>query len=602
MSEEPLTPPLDQPPVQDAGVTESQHSHHLRRGLAGTVAVGLATLIAALPSPKRHEPVRETTPAPLVVPGNPTSTTALAEPAAEPATEIAHGSSTTGNTLLSESPFGSPERSPITREEIERIKNIKVPAEVREYLARNTLFMNLGYQQDPQRGSYCSGLAVRSSEKPDAPIIGAESAYHCIADLGYVTGSDGKNYIVIPTPLTGSTGNNYNDLQTAATFNRIIIPNNENGSTHDIAIYVAEGANAAEVYAAAQRDTVSPDSVRIGQNAVASGWPEYQPNNFTGNLQRQLLPMKVYSKDSSASITAANGDGIAKNYQKVIWTYMAADQEGARCSYGASGLIGVDWILTNDHHYIIDKFGDLSVFEDLTGNVPLYSTPPPAGAPDPDINNKAPAQGNVIVANCGFTTEQTPVGDGGTLVNVVQSASEIPGYTPPDQVIAEARADAEDPTFIKTSVNGYMSLTIPATSPDGQPTYLWFDSPMLFNSPINNATIVVAADAADPEHLTATYVNDADLMANTAIWPLAGSSQISLSTSTGAVQYVADPTGNTSGSFITTQAQKAFGGELQGNFNFATQQSYRIHTVNGSYTFTPNPPPVITPGLTPPKT
>jgi hypothetical protein len=252
---------------------------------------------------------------------------------------------------------------------------------------------------------------------------------------------------------------------------------------------------------------------------------------------------------------------------------MPVDREGADCSWGASGSM-----LMVIKHGKIWSIGPQSAFYDLTDSVPDDDPPlPPA-----DPNMKTLPVSKNIVADCAFSYEISPLGQGSVLARVVSSNTEIPGYTTPDQAIAEAQAEFEDPNYTKTILNGM--IYVPTSTNDNN--YEWVKDPLLFRFDVAGGNVIGVADPNSPDNVTFTYLPDTKDGVIAYGYPNPGLLTVDLFSSNGPEQYQPDPTGMTSGDFIDDQ-QQTFGTVLNNFPGESGNPTFVLVYANGQYEVEP---------------
>lgn len=221
-----------------------------------------------------------------------------------------------------------PVREPVTPVPIENVPSpeIDLNAETEKFLKSETVqipFLN-----------NCSGMLIRNQ---DNRIIGAVSARHC--GLGDATvriqGSDGNLYVVKSEPLQVKRGENTNNMSTVFTAGQVIVaPEGDPG--HDLAIVVSTSSTPTEVLNEVQKNLISEGEIAglsPGTEMTISGFPNAQPGNTTGVIRRQSMKAGFIG---TTNVFTANNQTIYS-----IMVGMKPNVDGAICSYGASGGVGV---------------------------------------------------------------------------------------------------------------------------------------------------------------------------------------------------------------------------------------------------------------------
>lgn len=532
-------PRSPQPPAEQHALRNAIALTGVMLAAAGSVAEGVL---------EDHDPVRPASPAALTALGH-QGLASFNGPEAAPAGQTAE--STTTST--------APGKVEITRPADDGSENGRFSKQVETFMRRNTVYIS---------GLDCSGEAIRGAK---GQIIGVLTAEHCSltdAKNQRIQGSDGKYYIVQPEPVRAETGASMDNLSTVATIDSFIVPNTTD-FTRDLAIGVAKGQDPSEVLQVYERSTLPNAKLKqltVGDKLYMAGWPQYQPRNKTGVEERQSFEMSILGLGKSET-----DEGKDLN---VVWAAVPPTKDGSECSYGASGSEG--FVMADGQAKAI---GTLSVFMDLTGKVPDIPTPNSMATPL-GIGN-----GKNIAAICGFSYEAPTPANGGMVLHAVRSSSEIPGYVSPEQAIATARQQFEDPSYTKTIING--AVEVPGfnsgANKGGPPS--WVNNPALFHDAAHNSTVFAWASSTDPDHLNFVYVEDKDLY-EIFIYPHDNAIAPNLLSSTGADQYQADPTGQTSGDFIDGN-QLVFGNVLPGAPNF-NGSGFTLETKDGSIGIVPS--------------
>ncbi len=489
--------------------------------LAGVMAAALGPVAArqALPD---HDPARSVSPSALTALGHQGLAASAEAAAGQTSAQVAE--SNTSSTV--------PGTVTLTRTHEQGSENAPIPKKAEAFIRRNTVYLT---------SLECSGSAIRDAK---GDVIGAKTAEHCSltnAKNQRILGSDGKYYIVQPQPVEVKTGADINNLSTVATIGSWIVPNT-NDLGRDTAIGVAKGQNPDKVLRAAEAAALPSaqlKKLKVGDKLYMGGWPQYQPWDKTGVDERQSFSMSVLGFGK-----ANNGEGKELN---VIWASVSRTKDGAVCSYGNSG---------GDAFAMVDgqarDAGTLSVFNDLTGTVP--------DIPNPNTITLPVSKSNNVAAICGFTYELPKPSEGGMILHAVKSAGEIPGYVSPEQAEATAREQFADPSYTKTVLNGVVSVPLDSSGEKGGG--MWVNNPVLFHDAEHKNTVVAWADPNDPEHLSLTYIEDQDLYL-LSIYPHDSTAPPDFLNSTGADQYQADSTGQTTGDFVDS-SQQVFGQGLTG--------------------------------------
>ncbi len=229
---------------------------------------------------------------------------------------------------------------PVELEELPELDPIT--PEIRESLAENTVyFSTMG----------CSGYLVRDS---GGQAIGATTAEHCglrDSSLQRLTDENGVDYVEPFSDLRVGAGDTLEVLQDAGKITHIIVPPAED-TQEDLAILVFEGQNPEDVYDA----VTSAPQMQQGDTGYMSGWPLDQDNNGPGEWDRQVFSM-VYLGSRSET-----GTSIGEELKDLEYFALKSNEDGAECSFGASGSAGIYFDEQGEEQFI----GTLAVFDEMT--------------------------------------------------------------------------------------------------------------------------------------------------------------------------------------------------------------------------------------------
>ena len=351
-----------------------------------------------------------------------------------------------------------------------------LPAEVQKIIRRDTVKLGeLG----------CSGRLVRDAHDS---VLGVATAEHCHLRDGAVNpvghhrykGTDGNTYIVEPQPIWAKTGAWATRLKSIAEIDQFVVPVSGDASL-DLALGVAKNHTADEVVSA-YNNTLAK-TVPSGKNIYMGGLPEYQPNNNTKVQQRQEFKM-TYVGDSFMPV---GSNSASQETLHLRITNTARTVHGAVCSYGASGSEA--FVMINHKPRSI---GVLSSFNSSIGAIPdiAYGT---------DKIYKSPLShpGWKIAARCGFSYESASTNNGWSVLQVVKSEKEIPGYVSPEQARDNARNDFKDPSVSKQVIDGLVGIPSPKSA-DG---YVWVNRPMIFYGQKYGGAIIGWSNMTESDNL-----------------------------------------------------------------------------------------------------
>lgn len=400
--------------------------------------------------------------------------------------------------------------------------NAELPKSVERDMARNTVYLS---------GLRCSGRAIRGK---DGEVIGVITAQHCSLQNGdneRIQGSDNRFYIVQPKQVKAQVGAELHHLKTVAKINQFILPNSDDTS-HDIALGVAEGHTPAEVSQAYQDSSLSPKQIAnlsAGQTVFWAGWPTYQPKSGLKGMERQEFKM---------SATALGYGNTTKTKDvKLLWANVEASNDGANCSFGASGSEGFVMIAGK-----IKSVGTLSEFNDYTGKVPGTFSSTPVSAPTLQLKH-----GNVS-ASCGFAFEAVQLSKNAMVVRSVRSTKEIPGYKSPEQAVESFRKKLHDPSFQRSELNGVISMPAVKGGPIvGEDPITLISNPILEHDSQAHGMVIGYADPTEPDHLAFSFMSDRFLDTLAIFSHDPNAENVDIVQSSGPVEYSADPTGESTG-------------------------------------------------------
>lgn len=197
-----------------------------------------------------------------------------------------------------------------------------ISAEMDQKLAEDTVYI---------AGLGCSGMLIRNDERV---AIGAATAEHCglrTENLARYSDENLNLYVERYGPLVVSSGDTIDSLVPEGTVSAMVVPKDYD-YTEDVAILSFEGNDPMAVYEAFNTD--ARNSLQQGDTAYLSGWPLDQDHN-NGNFDRQTWPM-TYLGNMPLSVTSGEYFSDASIF------VMKSNEDGAECSFGASGSIAVD--------------------------------------------------------------------------------------------------------------------------------------------------------------------------------------------------------------------------------------------------------------------
>jgi hypothetical protein len=412
----------------------------------------------------------------------------------------------------------------------------------------------------------CSGVALHEAR---GSVVGVETAEHCsLRDETNerIEGSDGKTYIIQPSPVLAQTGREQGHLKTVAQIDRFIVPNTADNN-HDLIIGIAEGHTEAQALKAERKSNL-PESalskLKFGDQVYEAGWPAYQPRN-PGPMRRQDFSMRFLGLGQAE--VSDTGQKLA-----VAWAGDFESKDGAETSFGDSGA-GTFVMYKRRPRFI----GVASATYDLTDSVPGFDgadLPPAPGLP---------SNSNGLKAATGFSYDTSEIPKGATILHSVRSGDQIPGYESPDEAMAAARAAFKNPDIPKTLVNGVVVVESTSDLKGGPPFSI--NSPVIFHDVTHENTVIAWADPLDPDHLAFKYVEDRNLYSIIA-YPLPGAATVDFGATSGTETYEPEvPGGQTTGDFIDSQ-QHVFGA-LYIDLPTVTGNSYQLTSVNGSLRLAP---------------
>lgn len=365
-------------------------------------------------------------------------------------------------------------------------ETLSVPADVEAIMRRDTVYL-------PAAG--CSGFLVRQDDKP----IGIMTAEHCsLRGNGsapyyhkrYI-GTDNREYAIFPDGLQAATGESIRSLETVGTVHELLVPNDMD-SHLDLAIGALEGHTAQEVlnvYNASKLSLTETRALTKNDVVYMSGWPASQLNR-NGSIGRQSFAGRYVGEDTQ---TTTIGEEL-----KLHLVAVPVDQDGAVCSFGASGSQG---FINKSNE--AKSIGTLATFIDLTGN--YYGNNGTALKNKTYFETKLGVNLDGIGALCGFAYETPDSNNSPTSVNLVESLSDIPGQNP-EAKKAKALQEFFDSSVKKTIIDGDYGFSTD-TGKDG--TFQWVNRPVIFYDPISDAAVLGWYDeTATPGNLHLEYIDD----------------------------------------------------------------------------------------------
>jgi|GEM_PF-2731708 hypothetical protein len=420
---------------------------------------------------------------------------------------------------------------------------LNIPRAVKNYMRYNTLFL-------PFNDSWCSAAAIRDRKQQ---IIGIMTAEHCelnTADASGIYGSNGQEYESWTAPIHVYRGENLERLKTIAEIDEFIVPDQEHTPYQDVALGVAKGSTTGQVlkaYEASRLSDTAVHNLKPGTTIYMSGYPGYQPVNWTDNIQRQTFAMTALGPATirTTGVQQNNASGMPKRLH-VLNAVVPTDEQGAVCSYGASGSEG--FIMRDGQ---VRDIGILSGFENLTDNK----------IPDGmwmGLSKYLPYdRSSTPTAECSFSYQLGLAND--VQIKTTESDNTIPGYNEAQRLIDPDRiaAELQSPNYTKTYLDGVVALDI-GTSIE------WINNPIIFyDSKIKRVAFVYAKQHGEEDdqnfHYIASYE---DVLSGAFVYPHGSSDIVSLKGVTEALNFQADSSGNMHSSFVTSTQQR-FGMSLK---------------------------------------
>jgi hypothetical protein len=418
---------------------------------------------------------------------------------------------------------------------------LRIPKTIASIMRRNALYMPI-----PGVGD-CSASAIRNKRNQ---VIGMMTAEHCglnQTDANSEEGSDGQNYIVQPKPWMVYSGENLERLATVAKIDQYIVPNTRHTTSQDLVLGVAKGHTREQVLNAYEQSALSAKEIqklKPGTTMYMAGYPTYQPVNWTDNEQRQMFAMTIIR---TATVKILGDPGEPDKILKVVQAAVPTDEQGAVCSYGASGSRG--FVMVDGQ---VRTVGVLSGFMSVDNNVPAQS------AENIGISKYLPAdRSSTPTAVCSFAYQLGTVSRNDTVVDAVRSADDIPGNSELNELTdyTAIAKKLEDPRHTKTFLNGIIGVQ------EGDKTK-WISNPVLFYDAKDNLTTFAFSKGNNGKKHESTsdvtyfiYSWEQDLK-NVYVYPHQGSDVVSLDSVTASLHYKADKSGRTDGAFVDDDKQR----------------------------------------------
>jgi hypothetical protein len=217
----------------------------------------------------------------------------------------------------------------------------------------------------------CSGLLLRDGNNTP---VGVATASHC--GFRYATrrtDASGAATVTFSQAPDVYLGDDVAHLTKVGTVTRAVVPQ-PGDESHDFAI-LAFGDHLADAERAWDRNAIPDDQITKvppRQELYLSGYPEAEPTNTTGAVQRATLQLLSLG---AAEVFGANGQVIP-----ALLSGSTASRTDTICSFGDSGAVAVESIETNSStgpRLGIEYVGVLSGFDDFraVGNVAGESGP-----------------------------------------------------------------------------------------------------------------------------------------------------------------------------------------------------------------------------------
>jgi hypothetical protein len=405
-------------------------------------------------------------------------------------------------------------------EVLDGAENGPIPPEIQAVMRRDTVRI-------PKLG--CSGFIIRDNQEQAVAVITAE---HCSlrdnAPPPYIstpryTGSDGKRYMVQTEPVIAETGDDVNNMQTAAEIDSFILPKSGDTS-HDVAIGVVKGQDPMRAMKFVRQAFYTP--LELGQRPLtrpvyASAYPQFTyKNSVQLTRQREAFVTTLTSGGYTSTVT---GESFP-----VQWIDIQPTDDGGSGTPGSSGAAGFE--LDNGRVRIDGVFGAYCILQD--------------GQPVVIQNPEATPEG--VATRDGLAFQLTPPGKGGEIVKVVRSYAEIPGFINPEVAIDRARVALNDSKQPKTVIKGLVG--IPSPKDVDMNAYSYIRDPLLVRDARHGVNILAAADPNTPDSTSYIYLRDEDL-GKLAIFADRGHAKPGLTKLSGRLAYQSDPTGRTNGGF-----------------------------------------------------
>lgn len=373
-----------------------------------------------------------------------------------------------------------------------------VPDKVEAIINRDSVYLD---------GLGCSGSIVRNRVgKP----IGVVTAEHCgLRGSGEgskvrITGSDGKEYIIISSQIEAKTGEDNSHLVTVGAIDEFYLPANDDTNI-DVAFGAFNGHSSQEVEAAYNHNKLTKRELakfHLGDRAYLSGWPVSQPNNLK-NLKRQDFAMSFIGKQTITTASSKNGDVVTLSGESlnVMWFAVPKNSQDTECSWGNSG--GKAFVFEGVHTRSI---GVLGTYIDFTGKVPYTTDGKPWWTTAEANSNRESFEKdfnvtlneNEISGVCGIVTETPSTINHAEVVIPVSSALEIPGYI--DSLKSKAMKEFLDPNYEKTILNGSINVS-------NDKTYNWKFRPEVFYDSNTGSAILASYNADSDNGVELDYID-----------------------------------------------------------------------------------------------
>ncbi len=420
-----------------------------------------------------------------------------------------------------------PDIPPIeTAPPLQTLEKPSLPPEVAKLMASETVNI-----------AGCSGFLVRNTEgKP----IGALTAEHCgWRDINSrrLTGSDGLTYIVRYGSVEAKVGDVTADLQPVGAITKVLAQ--PSGDKSRDTAFVAFGDHTIEEVLANYQHLSEAEiaQLKLGDTMFLSGWPAAQPKHPEYlNEERQSFALKVLGTET---ITLTSGETI-----QMVTAVLPRNDNQTQCSFGDSG--GEGFVLTTTtgpdgtEQTVARSVGTLAGFDDFDGLT--YRTKELGESIRTYYQNKFHVDLSDYTSVCMFAYQVTPPAEGGVTLHLVNSYSDVPGYTEAVQsqvshefLAADARRDI---------IDGLVKVTLLDQSDNPSP-HFWLDRPAIVEDPVSGQLLLVGYSPKSADQLNIISLEHAFMD----IYGRTPDAKASVIQSTGKLVQATDKTGQTLNAF-----------------------------------------------------